>query len=283
MKVISPYKKIIPLIIGTLTLLALSSCNLVSFMDKPTGDAQLLEAGRACLDKGDFTGARDYYQALSNSYADIKINESSLATLGENNIFFMADLFESLGSGIGNGNSLLTLAETIAARGKTDSSTRTIIQTIYNNESSIGDSTLKAYSQLISSISMFSSVLASAVGTDGKLSMNSIAANGAGCKALSSAACDDAKCDIGTATGLTATAEAAVTMSSAALWSAAPSLDKLTAAALGTNTAITTLTGSSSSGIFKALKSLSSLSGLPGTQQAIARCQRNIILNVLFP
>ena len=277
MKVFSQYKKLIPFIIGSFTILGLSSCNLMGFMDKPSGDVQLLEAGRACLDKGDFTCARDYYQALSNSYADVKISESSLATLGENNIFFMADLFSALGSGTGSSNSLIALAETLSARGKTDANTRTTIQTLYANEAAISDSTLKAYSQLISSLTMFSTVLASAVGTDGKLTLNDIASNGSGCKARTTGTCDNTDCDIGTGTGLTSTTETGIAMGVSTSWSAAASLDKLTAAASAINNASSVLTGSGSSGIFATLNTLSGLGVLN------ARCQRNLLLNALFP
>ena len=180
---------------GFLSLLFLSSCNLMGFMDKPSGDAQLLDAARACLDKGDFTCAHDYYTALSSNYADVKTSENSLTTLGENNIFFMSDLFTALGSGTGSATSRITLAETLYARSKTDPTTRTTIQTLYSNEAAITDPTLKAYSQLITSITMFSSILASAINTGGKLTVSDLAFNGATCRLATTDCLISASCN----------------------------------------------------------------------------------------
>ncbi len=282
MKVFSQYKKLIPFIIGSFRILGLSSCNLMGFMDKPSGDVQLLEAGRACLDKGDFTCARDYYQALSNSYADVKISESSLATLGENNIFFMADLFSALGSGTGNATTLITLAETAYARNKFDATSRTTIQTLYGNEASISDSTLKAYSQLITSLAMISNLLANGITSGGKLTAANIASDPTTCKAATTtcavgSACVCAACDAGTGTGIVNGDNSAADMATSTNWSGVANWNKISASLSSANTAITTLTGSGSSGIFAALQALNGL-GAAGNN-----CRRQILLQTLFP
>ena len=284
MKVISQYKKIIPLIIASLTILSLSSCNLIGFMDKPSGDAQLLEAARACLDKGDFTCAHDYYQALSNSYIDIKISESSLATLGENNIFFMSDLFESLGTGTGGTTSIISLAEKLAARGITTAANRTTIQTVYQNESAISDTTLKAYSHFISATAMLSSLLASSVGADGKLTASDLAVNASVCKSKNNSNCAAAsECDNGG--GMIDAATSEITeisgISVSSNWDTAVSAIKFRAAATDANTASGILVGSSGGGIFGAISGLGTVVGATDSQKA--RCTRMYILQSFFP
>lgn len=274
----------VKLLLALFSALSLSSCNLLAFMDKPSGDIQLLEAARLCLDKGDYTCARDYYQALSNSYADVKISETSLTTLAENNIFFMSDLFDALGSGAGGPKSLISLAELAASRGKTNATTRTTIQTIFQNESAITDVTLRAYSQLISSLSMFNSILAAAVGANGKLEPGNIASNPSTCAAglttcSQASLCVCAACGVGNVTTLTADAggtDAAVTMDSSALWTSDPSYNKLSAAASKADAAITTLT-STGGGMLASLQQLSALGPL-GTN-----CKRQVLIQILFP
>jgi hypothetical protein len=275
-------KKLKNFVLISSALFSLSSCNLLGFMDKPSGDAQLLEAARACLDKGDFTCARDYYQALSNSYADVKVSETSLTTLGENNIFFMADLFEALGSGTGGANSLVTLAETLAARSKTDATTRTTIQTIYANEAAITDSTLKAYSQLISSLSMFSSLLASAVGADGKLTASDIVIDPTACKAANCTTTVTTECNMPVGSSLVNEDASEVTdLATSTNWNSSNSISKIKFAASAADTAVSTLTSSSGSGIFSALNALGGLGG--GATAAAARCSRQALITTLFP
>src|SRR3954462_4044880 len=55
--------------------------NLFSVVDKPQGDAQLISAARACLDRGDIPCALADYQKLSNKNSDIANSESAAAIL----------------------------------------------------------------------------------------------------------------------------------------------------------------------------------------------------------
>jgi len=284
MKAFSSYQKTISIIVGFFTMISLSSCNMMGFMDKPSGDVQLLDAARACLDKGDFTCARDYYQALSNSYLDVKVSETSLTTLEENNIFFMADLFESLGSGTGGASSVIALAETLAARGITTATNRTTIQSTFQNDLAISDSTLKAYSQFISSVAMLSTLLASSVGADGKLTASDLATNATVCKTKDVSSCAAAsECDNGG--GMLDAAASEITEASgigvATNWDTAVSAVKFRAAANDANNASTTLTGSNGGGIFGAIKGLGNAPA--GNDQANARCTRMFILQSFFP
>jgi hypothetical protein len=193
--------------IGALGLLLLSSCNLFGGIDKPSGDIQLLDAARACLDQGDFVCAKEYYQKISNSAYDAKMHEGSLAILGENNIFFISDLISSLGSGVGGASSLITLAQTLRSRNKTNAATFEIIQNTYSRAALISDPTLRAFSQFISSVAMMSAVLGNPVGSDGILIESDLAATPATCKAQSAASCaaaaaDTASVELGISSGI---------------------------------------------------------------------------------
>jgi len=263
-------------------------------MDKPSGDAQLLEAARDCLDKGDYVCAQTDYQAISNAYADVKTSESSLTTLASNDIFFMADLFKSLGSGKGDATSIVSLAITLAGRSAGTAGNFAIIQATYAADATIADPTLKSFSQLISSMAMFSAILSSAT-TSGTLTSANLVANPATCLAAGNAgAAAAAGCAAGTGTGLKANAadagdpdDATVDMSASALWNSAPSLNKLNAAASALNTAIGGLTQGGGTGILGAFGAITGLGGVPAAngapKTAAERVNREIVLSVLFP
>jgi hypothetical protein len=164
----------------TATLLSLSACNLYGGLSKPSNDEQHLDAARACLDDNDYPCALEHYQALSDSYADIRINESSLAQLAQAQVFSFSDLITSLGTSLGNGRTLSAMAELIASRNAATSSNRILIQQTYANNGSIAQgntgSKLRAFSRFISALSMYNAVLASAVGADGVLTASDISA-----------------------------------------------------------------------------------------------------------
>jgi hypothetical protein len=64
--------------------LGLTACNVFDPFDSPTGDAQLLSAARACLDRADFGCARENYAKLSNSESEVRASEEAFAILEEN-------------------------------------------------------------------------------------------------------------------------------------------------------------------------------------------------------
>ena len=65
--------------------LVISGCkfNLYSNLDKPSGDAQLLAAARACFDQGDFECAGKYYSQVSSSSSDQANSETAFSILAQ--------------------------------------------------------------------------------------------------------------------------------------------------------------------------------------------------------
>lgn len=267
--------KIIFLLLTTLTL---SSCNLFGGIDKPSGDIQLLDAARACLDQGDFVCAQEYYQKISNGSYDAKMSEGSLVMLAENNIFFMSDLISSLGSGIGGASSLIALAQTFRSRDKTDSTTFTIIQRTYGRTLWISEPTLKAYYRFISSLAMMSAVLAGPVGPDGVLTASDLAATPSTCKGLNAATCAASATCNDAASGYFPDGNEVITMDDT-YWLGNTSTKKFRAAAAAADAASSDL--GISSGIFGAIASISAVTG--ANNQEEARCTRMYLLQTLFP
>lgn len=257
-----------------LGLFSLSSCNLWGGIDKPSGDEQLLVAARACLDRGDYACATEYYQKLSNSLSDVKTSELAFVNLAQNGIFSMQDFVASLGSSRGSGTTFLRMAERIAARGKTASTDREAIQAYYASLSTISDSRLRAYMQFIVALAMFEDVLATAVGADGVLTSTDIASSDS-CRTIAQGACSTAPCNAGFAnTGTEPTA-----MSSSTNWTTAPSVKKLEIAASDASTALSNAGISSSvGGTVQLMTSISSQ--LVGA--ASDNCRRWFIINLLF-
>ena len=164
-------------------LIALSGCNLYGGLSNPSNDEQHLDAARACLDRSDFPCALEHYQALSDSYADIRINETSLAQLSQARVFSFSDLISSLGTSLGSGRTLTSMAELIASRNVATAANRVLIQSTYANNSAISNANpkLRAFSQFISAITMFNAVLAEAAGADGILSASDIVTTPTAC------------------------------------------------------------------------------------------------------
>lgn len=206
-----------------LLLVTLSGCNLYGGLSSPSNDEQHLDAARACLDRNDFPCALEHYQALSDSYADIRINETSLARLGEARVFSFSDLISALGTSLGNGRTLSSMAELIARRNVATAANRLLIQETYASNGTISNANpkLRAFSQFLSSITMFNTVLAQAVGADGVLSASDIVTDPTAC------AGDALQCvatagfpDGGTTPDLTAPGDWDGTASLNMLWSA---------------------------------------------------------------
>lgn len=162
----------------------MSSCNLWGGIDSPSGDAQLISAARGAFDNGDYVKALEYYQQLSSNNADIRISETALVTMAQEGIFSVQDLVASLGDGRGNGNSLVTIANSIAARGKTAASFRTTLDQQFVNAGAIVNTHLRAYTRFLIAMAMTTQVLASGVGADGVLTAEDLASNVTACRAL---------------------------------------------------------------------------------------------------
>ncbi len=65
--------------------LVLSGClNIYSPLDSPSGDQQLLSAGRSCFDRGDYACAKTEFSKLSSSNADTEAAENAFVILAQN-------------------------------------------------------------------------------------------------------------------------------------------------------------------------------------------------------
>lgn len=265
-------KKTLSISLPLLLLLPLCACNLFGGIDKPSSDPQYLEAARACLDSGDFQCALDNYKALSDSYADVRINETALTQLAQARIFSFSDLIGSLGSSLGSNLSFGTLANTLASHGAATTTNQSLIQKIYNDCNSISNVKLKAFSQFIAALSMFNTILGSAVGDDGVLTASDLVQDPGTCATATSMdllnpsfhACDK---PIGSALFDYSEDSGSIDIALATGWEGSPSMEKLIAAASAANSAAAAFIGSSgSSGIFQ---TLGSLAGISGGDQAI--------------
>ncbi len=262
----------------TLLILApftLSSCgNLFKGLSTPEGDEQLLVAARGCMDRGDYNCALEYYQALSNNFGDVKVNETSLAKLANANVFKMSDLIGALGSSRGDATSFVTMANTLAARGGANATNRTTIQTTYTDNNNIFNGKLRAFSKFISALSMTNAVLAEIAGADNLLTASDLVRDPVTCKAridctaisgsecsiplaINSAPLNDPSGEVGDGGGSFPDA-----LSNPANWNGAASITKFIRATDASDSQVSTFTGSpSNSGIFKALADLSLIAG----------------------
>ncbi len=277
------------MILGLSAAVGLSACNLTGFMDTPSGDIQLLDAARACLDRADYDCALEYYQQISVE-SDQKVSELSLTNLANANLFKMSDLIESLGSGTGGINSFAFMAETLASRGKTTGADRAIIQKAYADAStSINEPTLRAYIQFVASMAMMNQVLASAVGTDGQLTAADIASDPVACRNSNCGVGggNDTDCDSNNNFRTVvpgAETEVNSNMELANNWSGSPTVKKALIAATAANTASIALFGSANNnGIGGVFYDIITEPNNGVTDQQIGCFQRKALLTVLFP
>lgn len=104
-------KRLASLLLLTGAAAAATSCNLFSPIDKPSGDAQLLSAARACFDRGDFACARENYAKLSPSASESAAADQAFLTLDELGAGFSV-FMSSFGKGDGSATNLIqTLTE----------------------------------------------------------------------------------------------------------------------------------------------------------------------------
>ncbi len=157
---------------------ALSGCNVFSFIDKPSGDEQILSAARACFDQADYACAREYYAQLSGSYADIRASEEAFLILAENGAT-MADFMETFGSG-GGGEALTALAERMAPGSVAK---RLKVQNAFRKYDEItGNPSLKALVRFVGSVALAAEFLAEEIpSAGGQLTKERIASGGGSC------------------------------------------------------------------------------------------------------
>jgi hypothetical protein len=273
-------------------ILALSGCNLYSGLSSPSNDEQYLISARGCMDRGDFQCALDNYKALSgsgtydgSSLNDIKVNETSLATLAKANIFLMGDLIGSLGSGRGSGASFATMANTLAARGAGTAANRVIIQQTFADNGSITNTKLKAFSKFLSALSMANAILAETAGSDGILTAGDIVANPTACKVAGTCSGNPDCAQPGTSNVALSDGHDPVAYNSttdtgglyaSTNWGGNATLKKFISAAENANTEAGRFTGASGgSGIFSAINTLA------GLGSSLEPCVRQQLVNTL--
>jgi hypothetical protein len=215
------------------------------------------------MDRGDYNCALEYYQALSSSQGDVKVNETSLAKLAQANIFKMSDLIGALGSSRGSGASFTSMGNTLAARGVTGATQRALIQQTFADNNAIINTKLKAFSKFLSSLSMVNIILAELAGADQVLTAADIVTNPTACKAANSTTCaTTAAADCAKPAASAVILGTALTngLDSATGWSGTATLMQFIKAAEESNTQTSIFTGSSSnSGIFSAINTLAGL------------------------
>lgn len=248
--------------------LTLTSCgNIFKGLSTPEGDEQLLVAARGCMDRGDYNCALEYYQALSNNFGDVKVNETSLAKLANANVFKMSDLIGALGSSRGDGTSFTTMGNTLASRGVANATNRLLIQQTYTDNAAISNTKLKAFSRFLSALSMLNIVLAEVAGTDQMLTASDLVADPGVCKAANSTTCATtaaAACAIPSAPSSVVLGSSLTNgLELATGWNGAATLMQFIKAAEIADSEVAIFTGSSSnSGIFSAIDQLTTLGPL---------------------
>lgn len=144
-----------------LALAGLTSCNIYGGIDKPSGDAQLISAARACLDDGNFSCATTYYQQVSASNLDIQQSEEAFTLLNQSGAS-MAAFAGAFGNGqnISVGSAITTLADYLLVTGTVGQVMRTSIYTAFESETRITDSGLKNMVKFLGAVSFAAEILA---------------------------------------------------------------------------------------------------------------------------
>jgi hypothetical protein len=157
--------------LSTLSGTLLSGCNVFGPFDNPTSETQLLSAARACFDQGDLPCAREYYNRISGTDADIAVSEGIFASLAEQGAT-MTGVIEFVGNGA-NGHALTKFAERLSSgAGETR---RLAIHSAFKRHTEITDSSLKAFAKFVSALSLTAEILGEAAGPDGTLSKTDLA------------------------------------------------------------------------------------------------------------
>lgn len=171
----------------------LSGCpNVLSVVDSPDGDAQLLSAARACFDEGDLECARNHYNQLSRDYEDIQKSELAYAILDENGAG-MSAFIAAFGKGNG-GDGLTKLANAIAAKGANATRRLNLLSAYQKAETSAGnqisDQNIRGLVRFISGIAIAAEILAETVNANGNTTLDAsdLVASVSGCLSVHSGA-----------------------------------------------------------------------------------------------
>lgn len=138
---------------------ALTGCNLFAVIDKPSGDAQIQDAARGAVDRGDFAKARELYGKLASPDDQARAEEAflKLTQAGAG----LGPFMEAFGDG-GTVGGLNLLARRLAAKGA-DGDQRTLIYEALQTVDEITDAEstqLKGLVRLMASAALAASCIA---------------------------------------------------------------------------------------------------------------------------
>lgn len=159
----------------------LGGCNSYSFLDTPSGDAQLLSAARGCFDKGDYECASKYYSQVSGDSSDLANSEEAFEILAQNGMTVGIFMSAAIDGGSDSGVLITKIANALTPVAK--KSTRLGIFHAYQKTSSIGDRHTQGLIRFITSISFLSEILAEDASTPGKLAKSDLVQNPVTCLA----------------------------------------------------------------------------------------------------
>jgi len=163
-------------------------CNIFSLVDRPAGDAQLISAGRACFDRGDFSCALDNYSKLSSSSTDVQVSERAFAVLDRQGASMAAFLTAFTSTGGQTGAALGSLARAMAT-GAGESRRLAIYDSYLTYKNITTNTQLKGLVRFVTATALASEILAEAAGADRIVSQDDIASVGATCANATAGTC----------------------------------------------------------------------------------------------
>lgn len=166
-------------------LVAMSGCNMYSFIDEPKTDDQLLSAARACLDRGDVACAKTNYEKISGtSLEDVVASEYALTILEEHGLGM--NVFLGILTDLKVDGSLLNkLVERIK---EPSVEKRLVLQGALQKTKKIQNKELRGLIRILTSLAIASEILAEDAGSDGKLQASELVRNPTTCKAFDTSA-----------------------------------------------------------------------------------------------
>lgn len=170
--------------------LTVSGCNMFGFMDSPSGDAQLISAARACLNRGDYACALSNYQKVSSAQSDVALSEQAMVVFDQQGASMSSFIGMSSESTGGGGISKLAEGMTSGA----GQAKRMAIYNAYKSADTITDTDLKNFVKFLGATALSAEILAEAAGADGILAKTDIVQN-ASCTAAGGACLGDTACD----------------------------------------------------------------------------------------
>jgi hypothetical protein len=177
-------------VLSVITLQTLNGCNLLSSLDSPSGDAQILAAARACFDAGNFTDASNYYLKLSNGSNDARYADLAFEALAQNGLpasIFMSAVASSSGS---IGSLITQLAGQLSYHASV--TTRLGIFQAYQAAWNIQNTQSQGVLRFITSLALVAEILSENAATPGIYKQSDLVDNpgtGAGSCAASTANC----------------------------------------------------------------------------------------------